>query len=438
MGRQRVERDRITKRVVDAAKPAAQDYIIWDSELHGFGLKVAPGGRKTYVLFYRTHSGQQRKPTIGQHGALTADEARAIAKQWLAQVKLGGDPSRERQEKRKAETVKELAERYLIEHAEARKKPRSIATDRANIANHVLPLMGSMKVADVTAADIEKVKHAIATGKTAKAERRKPDDPEHAANKRIKPRGRRIVKGGKGIANRVLALLGKMFALAEKWGLRQGNPVRGVDKYKEQPRDRFLSPDEIKKLHGALDAATAAGTENPFAIAAIRFTLYTGLRHGTVANLRWREVDLAHGCLRLEDTKTGALTVAISTHAATVLNSLPAGEPDDLVFPSSKEGAPIALTRPFQRIRKAAGIDASVTLHTLRHTLASWAVMGGMSLPETGALLGHKSVQTTQRYAHLAQDHIRRNAERVASTIAAMAAGESKPAEVTPLHKRAG
>src|SRR5690606_19491963 len=100
-----------------------------------------------------------------------------------------------------------------------RKKPRSVATDRANIGNHVLPLMGSMKVADVTAADIERVKHAIASGKTAKTERRKPDDPEHPANKRLKPRGRRFVKGGKGIANRVLALLGKMFALAEKWGL---------------------------------------------------------------------------------------------------------------------------------------------------------------------------------------------------------------------------
>lgn len=133
---------------------------------------------------------------------------------------------------RKAETVADLAERFLAEYADLHKKPRSIATDRANIEHHVIPLLGSMKIKDVTRADIERAMLAVRDGRTA---RQLP----------AKPRGRRIIKGGEGIANRVAALLSKMFACAEGWGLRDDNPARGVRKFREQRKDRFLDAEEV-------------------------------------------------------------------------------------------------------------------------------------------------------------------------------------------------
>src|SRR5882724_1600463 len=109
---------KLTKRGVDQAEARPGAYVLWDSELRGFGLKVLPSGKKVYSLYYRTRDGRQRRPTIGQHGTLTCDQARDVARQWLAEVARGGDPSGARQTQRKAATVKQLGERYLAEYAE--------------------------------------------------------------------------------------------------------------------------------------------------------------------------------------------------------------------------------------------------------------------------------------------------------------------------------
>ncbi len=409
---------KITQGVITRLQPEAKDFIVWDTDLKGFGVKVTPKGQKTYFIYYRTFSGQQRRPSIGKHGKLTADEARKIARQWLADATGGGDVSGERQKIRKALTIKELTDLYLKDHAEPHKKPSSVKTDRANINNHILPLLGTAKVQDVRQVDIVKLKAAISRGKTSR-------------KLTAKPRGRRIVKGGEGVANRVLALLSKMFSCAIAWEIRKDNPVRGIQRFKETPKDRFLNEDEVKRLHNALDVVEREESVQKYAIAAIRFLLFTGLRHGEVAGLRWREVDEKDGCLCLEDTKTGGRKVPLGTAALTILASFDRGEPDELVFMSSKPGARISLRRPWYYIRERAELGADVTIHTLRHTFGSWAVMGGLSLPETGAMLGHRSVQTTLRYAHHDQKAIRRNAERVSSTINAI--GKGQEAEILPL-----
>ncbi len=398
---------RLTKRVVDLAAPRDRDVILWDSDVKGFGLKVTPAGRRVYFLYYRTSAGQQRRPSIGLHGELTVDQARQIAKQWLAEVALGGDVGGDRIAARNAETVADLARRFITDYATVHKKPRSIATDRANLENHVLPLIGRLIIREVTRADLERLHLAIREGNTAR---------QLAA----KPRGRRIVRGGSGIANRVLALASKMFSCAEAWGLREGNPARGIRKFRETRKDRFLDQAEIARLITALNEADQKTTESQSATAAIRLLLFTGMRAGEVLSLRWTSLDRLGGSLRLSDSKAGARTIPLSSYAMAVFDALQPAAPNDLVFPGSNRTSPVALARPWYRIRAAAGIDRTANLHCLRHTLASWSVMGGLSLAQVGAVLGHKNTQTTLRYADHRLEAIRAYTQQVGDTFASM------------------
>lgn len=402
-------RAKLTKTLVDAVSATTKDTVVWDTEVPGFALKVTPAGQKSYFVFYRTSSGQQRKPTVARHGTMTVDEARKVAKRWLADRTLGGDISLERQQGRASPDVRDLAERYMVEYAVPHKKPSSTKSDRANIENHVLPLIGGRKVGEVTRADIEAMKVAIAQGKTAR----------HLP---AKPRGRRIVKGGQGTANRVLALVSKMFSCAEEWGLREGNPAKGIRKYREFRKDRFLDADEIARLLSALTMADLQGIELPVVTSAIRLLLFTGLRAGEVLGLRWRDVDLPNQCVRLTDSKTGARVVALSSHAMEAVATLEPKVSSALVFPGAKADRPVALTRPWYRVRELAGIDDGVNLHSLRHTFASWSVMGGLSLSQVGALLGHKSAQTTLRYADHALESMRSYSEQTGAAFTAMTA----------------
>lgn len=409
-------RQKLSKRVVDGVEPDSaasaegrrpKDIILWDSEVPGFGLKVTPSGSKTYFIYYRTVAGQQRRPKIGEHGRLTVDEARAIARQWLAQSAAGKDISAERQADRVIGTVAELAKRYLTDYAEVHKKPRSVATDRANLDNHVVPLIGGMNVRDVTRQDIDRLKMAVREGKTART-------------LTAKPRGRRVIRGGEGIANRVVALVSKMFACSVEWGLRDTNPAMGVRKFKEKRKDRFLDAAEVGRLLFALDAAEAEKSAPLNAIAAIRVLLYTGMRSGEVLTMRWSDVDESRQCFVLADTKTGRRVIPYGQQARDALAILTRAAPQDYVFEGAKAGAPISLRRPWYLVREKADIDASATLHTLRHTFASWSVMGGQSLAQVGALLGHKSAQTTLRYADHAVEALRTYSDQTGAALAAM------------------
>lgn len=174
--------------------------------LKGFGVKVQPTGKKSYFAYYRTPSGQQRKPAIGLHGKITTEEARQIAKRWIAGAIAGQDISGDRQVARVAPLVNELAKRYLDDYAKPFKKPRSYASDKSNLDNHVLPLIGTKKVGEITRADIEFVKSSIRQGKTA-------------ARKKARYRGRSITIGGPGAANRTISLLSKMMGCAVNWGM---------------------------------------------------------------------------------------------------------------------------------------------------------------------------------------------------------------------------
>ena len=401
-------RGKIMKRTVDGLQaPAKGELVLWDESLAGFGVRVRPGGGgKTYMLMYRAGVGRGaplRKLTIGTHGSpWTPDGARIEAKRLLGLVAGGADPAAVKTEHRKAETVDDLAGRFLTEHVQAKRKGSTAAEYERLVDLFVRPALGPKKIADVTRADIARLHHA---------HRETPYQ-----------------------ANRILAVLSKMFSLAEAWGLRRdgSNPCRHIERNPERGRERMLSAAELARLGDAL----AAYDGSPYITAAVKLLLFSGARLSEILGLRWEWINLERGEARLPDSKTGAKTLHLPPPALAVLKGLPRLEGNPYVIVGQKDGASLVnLQKPWQAIRKAAGLT-DVRLHDLRHSYASVGAAGGDSLLVIGKLLGHHHAATTERYAHLALDPIKAAAASIAGRIASALEGANGNGEVVPLARR--
>jgi integrase len=405
---------KVTKRSVDAL---IANTAIWDDELPGFGARRRHSGATYYFLKYRVGA-RQRWHTIGRHGApWTPEEARKEALRLLGDVVRGNDPGAVRAADRKAATMEELCDLYLAEEV-ATKKPSTIRNDRSRIERHIKPLLGPRKIREVTRADVERFRD-VAAGRTA-------------GDRKTGYRGRSIVTGGTGAARLSMILLSAIFSFAFQRGLRPDIPCVGVRRYKPGKSERYLSTAEQVSLGEALGAAERVRT-NPNAIAVIRVLALTGARAGEILGLRWSEVDFERTCLRLTDSKTGAKVIPLGAAAMQVIAAQVRREGSDYVFPGTHGGPLGSIGKVWRRIRAAAGL-ADVRLHDLRHSFASNIVNAGGSLPMIGALLGHRSTQTTARYAHLADDPLRAVADRAAGSIAAALAGGG--AQVVPIRRQ--
>jgi integrase len=377
---------KITKTLINELKPGPADFFVWDTELPRFGLKVTPAGRIVYIAQYRS-KGRMRRLTLGQQGALTPDKARQLAALRLGEVAAGEDPAEGLAEERHGTTVKDLAARYLEEHAEEKKKASSAAEDKRLLEKNIVPAFGNRTVASISRADIGKLHHE----------------------------GRETPYQ----ANRILSLLRKMMNLAERWGLRPdgSNPCRHVDRYKEDKRRRFLSIEELARLGAALKAIEAEGIEAPQAIAAVRLILFTGARLSEILTLKWSYVNFEQGAIVLPDSKTGFKSLPLTAPARELLEGLPAISENDYVLPGRRKGSHIiGLQHIWQRIRTKAKLP-DVRLHDLRHSYASIGAAAGLGLPIIGALLGHMDASTTQRYSHLSQDPLKVAAEMISKKI---------------------
>ena len=419
---------RITKRMVDTLSTTAHHSYVWDSDLPGFGVRVTAAGFKAYVMQYRLpgigRRGAAKRLTLGTHGAITPDEARRLAKRELGRVAQGHDPAAERNTRKAASTIRELGVAFL-EDIEARRKPATAKEYERLWRKHVLPMLGSRKVAELTSLDIRKAHRGMA------------ETPY--------------------IANRFVALIGSFFTFAEKEGARppQSNPARGVELYPETPRERFLTQDEFRRLGAALTKAESDGLPpvkkhkrkrgktknlkhrpksadtpipaNAYAIAAIRLLALTGCREGEILSLRWNAVDTERGYLRLANSKTGKSVRPLGQAAAAVLDTLPKIEDNPYVLPGRKKGEHLMeITRLWFAVRHEAQLD-DLRLHDLRHSFASVPATSGESLLVVRSLLGHKRAATTERYAHLSNDPVKRAADKASGDIAGWL-GSSTPA----------
>lgn len=467
---------KLTKRVVDALQPqtGASGYFVWDDDLAGFGVRVRPNGRKTYVMQYRDAASKSRRIMIGDHGDLTVAEARSKAQSLRATAyeakrdETKPDPARQRAQARRtakarheAPTVAQLADEWLSE-CEARLKQRTVTDYRRMLG--VTPILrgadrggervgelrstlGRFKVADIAPSDIEKLHTSM---------------KQHPIK-----------------ANRAVTALAALFNYAERHGYRLegSNPCRRVKPFRESRRERYLDDAEYAALGSALQRAEREGFPiplakqrrratadtkkhrtkdtdatgarrpvpfSPIAVGVLRFLMLTGWRKGEALSLQWSQVDFKRGAATLRDTKTGQSERELGAPAVDLLDAMRAyrrrGNP--YVFPGAKRGTHFQdVARAWYAVRHAAGLD-DVRLHDLRHSHASVGASGGLGLPVIGALLGHLDSATTARYTHLADSATKRAADKVAGDIAAMLAGDSPSVtpspDVLPFPRRAG
>jgi integrase len=384
--------------------PARASKIYADGDVGGFGCRITAAGARSYVLRYRVRgSGRERTYTIGSTSDWQAAAARQEARRLRRLIDQGGDPLADLEAERQAPTMLDLITRFDAEHIEPRLRRESARHYRTLIDRHIRPHFGAhVKVADVSFADIDALHRKISKS------------------------------GATYTANRVIAICSKMFSLAIRWGMRDDNPCRGVERNYEAKRKRYLSPAELARL-------TAALAEHPNNQVAniVRLLLLTGARSGEVMAARWSDIDLSEGVW----TKPGSTTkqktdhvVPLSAPAQQLLSEIRAEQiasgrhPGPWIFPSpeSSTGRVTYIARAWRAICKSAGIEG-LRIHDLRHSFASRLASGGASLPLIGALLGHGNPATTARYAHLFQDPQRAAVERVGAIIGAAA----KDAEAT-------
>jgi integrase len=411
--------------LVSSIKATGTDFVVWDHQVRGLGLRVRASGSKSFIIKARIGSGRHAKQiltTLGKPGAMTLDEARAKAKVMLLEAATGIEPVAKVRAVPAAElpTVETLCNLWLEKGsfrsrqrgrlAGALRDPKNIAIDRGRINCHVLPILGQVKLADLNRQRIEGFRDAVARGDTAKSEK-------------TKPRGRRLVQGGEGTATRTLRLLSSICSFGVREGLLVSNPALGVETTPDRMLERFLSAEEMRQLGEAIVFAKENGAHTS-GIGIIRMLALSGARKGEIENLIWDEVDLKTGFLRLKSSKTGAKIIPISGPMRDILVEQMARKRDQWVFPDSSGVGPFQGTpKLWTHIRAKAGLT-DVRLHDLRHSAASFGLAGGLGLEVIGKLLGHRDIKTTRRYAHLSDGYMRAAAESLGSEIAELLNGK--------------
>ena len=368
--------ERTLRRTFREKKPGRYGLTVIDRDLPQFGFTLAKNGTKTFFVRASRPVGAP-KTILGTADDMTAAEARDKAVAAIAAARAERETS-----PLFADFVKEFMRRQGRRWKPSTKKGNAHLIDR-----YLVPLFGTMRVAEIKRADVRRWFDSLS--------------------------------GTPGNANRTLPVLSVMMRQAELWDLRpQGsNPCHNMRRYRMPPRERFLSLEEVKRLGFVLDHA-----EDQQAVAAIRLLLFTGARSSEITGLRW---DWIRGTRAvLPDSKTGPKTIQLPPPARAVLNGLP--HTGLFVFPGKRGDGPMKdLGLRWLKLRDLAGLD-DVRIHDCRHTFASHAVMSGLDLYTVGRLLGHADTASTERYAHLADEHVRKGAGRISGIVHSAMTGSGK------------
>lgn len=379
---------KLTKTAVDSAPPGAKEYELRDAIVPGFLLKVTPAGRKVFMVQYRSNAGERRKPAIGRFGELTVEQARGIAKDWLADVRKGKDPSAAKTATRHAPTVRELCAKFIEDYSKPKNRPRTVKSNQGYIDRHIVPDLGTLRVREVTRTNVS----ALIT--------RMKDTPV--------------------TANRILSCLRKMFNMAEVWGLRDDgtNPCRHIPKYPESGKTRLMTDEEVARLFAYLDHADLEGLEHPFLTLGIRLQFAFAARMSEVISLEWEWVDFASRRVSWPDSKTGEISKPMSEEAFMLLQNAPRFERSPYVLPSIFEpGRPMSpntYAKAWKRILERAHIP-HIGTHGIRHRATTEIANSGVPVKVGMQLTAHKTVTQFMRYVHAEDEPVRAAAEVVSS-----------------------
>jgi integrase len=380
---------RIVEQTIKRMKAPDQGSVItWDTEIPGFGARITAAGVVSFILDYRIY-GRQRRYTIGRYSELTATAARDRAVELRAKIRAGHDPMEERKQRRSEPTLGDLVTEYMGSENERKKRPSTIRDNKRMIESIIRPKIGRLRLKAIGKRDIEAL---------------------HAS-----------LKGTPYQANRVLGLLSAMlnYAIDEKW--RPDNPARGIKKFPEEKRERFLTVEEIQRFREALDAYKDQNAAN-----ALRLLLLTGSREGEALKAKWEEFDLDRGVWIKPSHHTKQKKVEhvpLNGAALELIGSMKPKNASGPLFPGANGGARVSLRRPWLQACRLAGLTTAiiikgkrrmitryqptVRIHDLRHSYASHLVSNGVSLQIVGKLLGHTQIATTMRYAHLQDESLR-------------------------------
>lgn len=424
---------KISKSVVDGAAPKEARYYVWDGEIKGFGVTIWPSGVKSYIFDYRTPEGEKKRFTIGKHGSVTAEQARAKAKELVAGIVTGAnpDPSAHKQGRRQALSVTELLETYMASGKFAEKTRATQVSDRGRIENHLIPTLGRIIADQLRPEQVRRAFAEIRDGKTAK-------------DNKTGFRGRSIVRGGEGTARMAIRLLRSVLSWAVEEGYLSDNAAKNVSLGSDGIRNVILEDqDQYKRLFETLAKMERERRLRPEVADAIRVIALTGARKGEIAELRWSQVDLKRGLLVFSPKhhKTGRRTgkgkeIGLPTSAQVIISRQKAGGPDDYVFPPSTGVGPLNLAKPWLAIRAEANLPEGLGIHGLRHSLASMMAVNGAQAAELMTALGHRQLSTTQRYIHWAQDAKAAMIDRYTAGIAAALEDRDSIGEVLPIRSK--
>jgi integrase len=390
-------------------KPVFRVEILWDTEVRGFGLRLLPSGRKSWVLRYR-HRGRQHMNEFGDFGTYTLEEARAKARGYLVRVESGEDPFSKREDGKTLESFEEDFLASCRARVEAGEITASTAAKYAESFGALREVLGSLLVEEI---DGQAVRRAF--------------------SEVTKTRGRYA-------ANRALSALSLVLRLAADSGYRSPtapNPTADITRNREVARGLEFSDEELARLGAALDAEEERRPEASDTVAAIRLLALTGARRREITGLTWGEVDLPGMRLRLRSAKTGPREIALNSAAASLLSSLREGapfstEPRTRVFPAVHHEPGYAIQYTWRRVRAAAKLPPQARLHDLRHHYVTRGVAANFSEALVGKAVGHSSAATTRRYSHVSVEPTRALVEHVGGEIAAALAGKPR-AEVVRL-----
>ena len=372
-----VKRARLTDAAIARLRSRDHEYTVWDTRVPGLGVRVRPSGGMTWVMLRSAGKGS-RRVTLGRVSAMGVEEARRECHARRASP----EPEPAAEPEKAVPLFRDFVEGEWKDAHFDRCKASTRRGYRSLLDARLLPAFGPKPLDRIAPAEV----------------RRRFDDFSQTAP---------------GNANNALKLFRQIMNFAVARGHVGANPTRGVKPNRRPALTRFLSREEIGRLHAALDGADGKGVRQQADI--IRLLLLTGCRRGEIVGLRRSEV---HGdALVLADSKTGPRKVPLGTEARRILERQPQTE-SPFVFPS-----PLDPSRPrgpelplWYRVRREAGIE-DVRLHDLRHTHASHAVMNGVPVPVVSRMLGHSNVRMTLRYAHLGDRDIEAAAERVGQEI---------------------